>query len=138
MKVLIAILLMGLLLSIAFVHIYWAMGGKKWMQAVVPSADGVTPLFKPRTIDSLAVGFAFIAFAYIIACEVKFLNHNSWFVQYGIWAMMGIFTIRTIGDFKYVGFFKKIRHTTFAINDTRFFSPLCLLLAFLTLILKMF
>ena len=39
-----------------------------------------------------------------------------------------IFTIRAIGEFNAVGFFKKIRDTEFAIYDTKYFSPLCLIL----------
>ena len=36
---------------------------------------------------------------------------------------------RAIGDFKYVGFFKRVRDSRFAGLDTLLFSPLCLLLA---------
>ncbi|KRE83053.1 hypothetical protein ASG89_13045 [Paenibacillus sp. Soil766] len=37
--------------------------------------------------------------------------------------------LRAIGDFKYLGFFKKVKHTSFSYYDTRFYSPLCLFLA---------
>ncbi|TKI67695.1 DUF3995 domain-containing protein [Lysinibacillus mangiferihumi] len=40
-----------------------------------------------------------------------------------------IFLIRAIGDFKYVGFFKKIKHSQFARNDTWLYSPLCLFIS---------
>ncbi len=36
--------------------------------------------------------------------------------------------IRAIGDFKYVGFFKKVYNSKFATLDTQFFSPLVLFL----------
>ena len=36
---------------------------------------------------------------------------------------------RAIGDFKYVGFFKRVRGSKFARMDTLVYSPLCLLLA---------
>ncbi|WP_222439555.1 DUF3995 domain-containing protein [Spirosoma utsteinense] len=35
---------------------------------------------------------------------------------------------------RYVGFFKKIKHTPFGKNDTRYYSPLCLLIGVLTLV----
>lgn len=38
------------------------------------------------------------------------------------------FIVRAIGDFKYVGFFKKIYNSSFASLDTRYFSPLILVL----------
>ena len=36
---------------------------------------------------------------------------------------------RAIGEFKYVGFFKRIRGSRFATLDSFVFSPICLLLA---------
>nr|WP_254844256.1 DUF3995 domain-containing protein [Leptospira santarosai] len=45
--------------------------------------------------------------------------------------LSAMFLFRAIGDFRLVGFFKKIRGTKFAKNDTAFFSPLCLLLSIL-------
>lgn len=40
--------------------------------------------------------------------------------------------LRSIGDFRYVGFFKRARGSRFAELDTRFYSPLCLPLALAT------
>jgi hypothetical protein len=45
--------------------------------------------------------------------------------------------LRAIGDFNYVGFFKKIKHTKFGKNDTKYFSPLCLTIGVLTIILEL-
>ena len=36
---------------------------------------------------------------------------------------------RAIGEFKYVGFFKRVRGSRFAQLDSLLYSPLCLLLA---------
>jgi hypothetical protein len=36
---------------------------------------------------------------------------------------------RAVGEFKYVGFFKRVRGSRFATLDTWIYSPLCLLLA---------
>lgn len=36
---------------------------------------------------------------------------------------------RAVGEFKYLGFFKRVRGTKFATLDTLVYSPLCLLLA---------
>jgi hypothetical protein len=40
-----------------------------------------------------------------------------------------VFFARTVGDFKYVGLFKKIKGTHFSKYDTWFYSPLCLFLS---------
>ena len=37
--------------------------------------------------------------------------------------------MRAIGDFRYVGFFKRVRGSRFARMDTTLYSPLCLALA---------
>ena len=48
--------------------------------------------------------------------------------------MAMIFVLRTLGDFRYVGFTKRIRNTSFAEWDTKLYSPLCLLMALLALV----
>jgi hypothetical protein len=47
----------------------------------------------------------------------------------GTWVISLLFLLRTIGDFRYVGFFKSVSDTDFAFWDTILFSPLCLLIA---------
>lgn len=37
--------------------------------------------------------------------------------------------LRGVGEFRYVGLFKRVKGSRFARNDTRFYSPLCLMLA---------
>jgi hypothetical protein len=44
-----------------------------------------------------------------------------------------VLLLRAIGDFRFVGFFKTVKDTRFAVNDTYIFSPLCLILAILSL-----
>lgn len=58
-----------------------------------------------------------------------------WLENYGLWIVVGIFIVRAIGDFKYVGFFKKIKHTAFGQNSTKYYSPLCLIISILILLL---
>ena len=40
-----------------------------------------------------------------------------------------VFLVRSVGDFRYVGFFKHVVGTPFARLDTLLYSPLCLALA---------
>jgi hypothetical protein len=46
-----------------------------------------------------------------------------------------VLIIRAIGDFKYVGFFKRIKNTPFARYDTQYYAPLCLYLGLSTLLI---
>ncbi len=53
------------------------------------------------------------------------------------WLIASIFIIRAIGEFNYVGFFKKIKYTQFGRNDTKYYSPLCLIIGILTIIIDL-
>jgi hypothetical protein len=44
-----------------------------------------------------------------------------------------VFLVRAVGEFKLVGFFKRVRGTSFARWDTWLFSPLCLGISFAAL-----
>jgi len=45
-----------------------------------------------------------------------------------------VFLQRAIGDFKYMGFFKKIKHSNFSRLDSMVSSPLCLLIGIVMLL----
>jgi len=51
------------------------------------------------------------------------------YAPYAGWALAVMFAVRAIGDFKRVGFFKKIEGTVFATLDSRVYSPLYLVLS---------
>ena len=57
------------------------------------------------------------------------LKAGNLILIYGNLAIGIVMLVRAVGDFKYVGFFKKIEGTIFAQNDTRYYSPLCLLIS---------
>lgn len=68
--------------------------------------------------------------AYFISLWQPLLTFLPAFLQrWGVWAVAGLFALRALGDFRYVGFFKKINHTHFAHMDSRYYSPLCVWLA---------
>jgi hypothetical protein len=47
----------------------------------------------------------------------------------------GSLALRALGEFRYIGFFKRVRGTPFARMDSRYYSPLALLLGVGTAIL---
>ncbi len=124
-------------LSLAALHVYWALGGQRWMTAVVPVTTGEgKQLFTPGPVITLCVaaGLLLFAFASLAALPCWDWGLGNW-IKYSNIAIAFIFALRAIGDFKYAGFFKKVVNTPFASNDTRYYSPLCLLISVLALLL---
>lgn len=137
---LISIILFIIFLTISSIHIYWALGGKWGSDSVLPTKeDNSTKVLNPSVVPTLIVGFGLMAFGIYILIVSKLLIWNipNWLIKYGLWLLICIFNLRAIGDFNYVGFFKKIKNTKFGKNDTKFYSPLCLIIGLLTLILKL-
>ncbi|WP_226000012.1 DUF3995 domain-containing protein [Paenibacillus sp. BJ-4] len=57
------------------------------------------------------------------------------FYSYGAGLLSCLFILRSIGDFKWVGFFKRKKGTVFAKWDSVLYSPLCFLLGSALLII---
>ena len=96
----------------------------------VPSVAG-KPLFVPSRRATAAVGLALLLFAFLVTATgglvpvgvaPRLLIGASLALALGLLA-------RAVGEFRYVGFFKRVRDSRFAKLDTFFYSPLCLLLA---------
>ena len=129
-----------LLLFISCVHVYWASGGSWGSVAAVPEKSDGEALFKPK-----AVGTVVVALLLLVACaalltegEVVDLLGRIGVSEAICIACAAVFFLRAVGDFNYIGFFKKIRLTAFGRNDTKFYSPMCLFLgiAFLLALLR--
>lgn len=142
MKIILITINTLIFLFLSGLHIYWAFGGKWAFEGVFPSKADNTPLGKqPSRIATLVVAFGLFAFAVITFGSTDVFN--SWlspqvFIT-GLWVIGAIFLLRTVGDFKYVGFFKKIKGTLFARKDQQIYSPLTLgiaLISFLILWLR--
>lgn len=124
-------------LLLSLLHFYWAFGGKIWLENVLPTNTMGTSRLSPGMTASLFVATGLLIFALItLGSQGLFDSYvNRKYFRYGTLIIAAIFLLRAIGDFKFIGFFKTIRLTRFAINDTRFFSPLCLLIAFFSLVI---
>ena len=121
-------------------HFYWVIGKQKVdLQPVIPHING-KPVFVPTKI-----GGGFIATLLIGASILVYLNANNiWpfipesFYKIALGMLSITMLLRAIGEFKLVGFFKKIKNSKFAEMDTKYYSPLCLYLCIscLYLVLK--
>lgn len=96
----------------------------------VPSVSG-RPLFVPSAMATVAVAVILLGFAGLVAATAglvqvdvsqKILAMFSYVLAFGLLA-------RAVGEFRYVGLFKRVRGSRFARLDTLIYSPLCLLLA---------
>lgn len=118
--------------ALAAIHFYWAAGGRLAAQDAVP-AVGDRPLFEPGPFATTAVGFALGVAALVAALRggLVYFELPAWFSHLGIWVLALVFAARAIGEFRYVGFFKRVRGSVFARRDSLFYSPLCLLISLL-------
>lgn len=128
--------IVGLFLLISGMHMYWALGGKWGLEYVIPEREG-KKLFSPKPIGTIAVALIFLFFAWVVLEKMKishFINSDK-LLGYIICVMSFLFFIRSIGDFKYVGFLKKYKQTKFAYWDSCIFSPLSLIIFILLLLI---
>lgn len=126
-------ILLGL---ISAIHFYWLLGGRWGADAALPTSTDGKKALNPRIVETLAValGLLFMALLHLDKVGLIELNLPLWVDTYALKIIAFIFLIRAIGEFRYVGFFKKIKNTKFARLDIRFYSPLCLLLSLNALI----
>jgi hypothetical protein len=126
----IALLLAVVLGALAGLHVYWAFGGA-WGKAVVIPEREEPPLFRPTRAVTLLVAAALLLAA---ACAVvrgaaAEAPVAGLMAQAGCWVLAVLFAARAVGEGRYIGFLKRVRHTAFARNDTWLYSPLCTALA---------
>jgi hypothetical protein len=116
--------------AIALWHFYMAFAPAQGSSSAVPSVDG-KPLFVPSRGATIAVGIVLVGFALLVAATAGLISvpvRRNVLVWLSFALALGL-AARALGEFKYVGFFKRVRRSRFASADTWFYSPLCLLLA---------
>ena len=140
MTTVIAVILFLVFLFLASMHVYWALGGRWGREAVIPAKEDNAKVFTPGPLPTLivAAGLLLLGLIILVSAGLTPFTLPAWLHQYALWIIAAIFMLRAIGDFKYVGFFKKITKTRFGRNDTRYYSPLCMVICILTLILALY
>lgn len=123
--------------AIALLHAYWglvAVGGAGRRSVAIPEVEG-RPLFVPTRAACFAVALALAAAGYLLLVRAGIAPSFGlpWLGVAGAAIVGAVLILRAIGDFRYVGFFKRVVGTDFATLDTRLFSPLCLALGALAL-----
>jgi len=120
-----ALILAVVFLVLSTIHVGWVFGGTWGLNAAVPEVHG-EPLFEPGKPATLLVAVALLAAAAISVWR-GFLPDAGppWMPRIGTWVIAAAFVLRAVGDFRYCGFFKRVRNTRFARNDSLIYSPLC-------------
>ena len=119
-------------------HFYWLFGGVWGLEKVIPSKDNkASSLIIPK-FATLLVGLVLIIFGLMYLMKSGFMNVQIpyWLTNYGFWVIPSIFILRAIGDFNYVGYFKKIKNTVFAKSDSKIFSPLSLIIGIVGILIQ--
>jgi len=123
---------------LAGIHFNWVIGGEWGFSEALPTNSEGKRVLNPRKIDSFIVGLGLLSFGFFFLIKTSLISIElpDWLQNYGGWGIATIFLLRAIGDFKYIGFFKKVKNTDFAITDSKYFSPLCLLLSVVAIIIS--
>ncbi len=116
-----------ILLAIALLHLYWALGGLWGLTVAIPMVDG-QPLFETGFWDTIPVAIALFVAAVICLGSVnyRFPLIPAWIYRTGIWCVAIGFLLRAIGEFHYAGLFRQVKDGLFAHWDTILYTPLCL------------
>lgn len=119
----------GVLGVLAAIHVYWAFGGRWGFSAALPEVEGA-PLSPPGAGITLVVAALLLTAGLLVLARAGagVQLFPSTVAKWGTWLVAFAFLGRSIGEFRYVGFFKRKRDTHFARLDTQLYSPLTLVL----------
>ena len=135
-----SILLSVIFIALAIIHFNWVFGGAFGFDASLPTNANGKRVLNPSKTDSAIVGLGLTVFACFYIYKLGFINYQlpNWILIFGSWIIPAIFLLRAIGDFKYIGFSKRIHGTKFSKLDTTFFSPLCLIISVIGIVIQLY
>jgi hypothetical protein len=128
--------------AVVLLHVYWALGGRFFTDAIIPARhtpDGFERIFNPSPLAALIVAgylaaIMWLAFA-VSRAEPVHLSPALLRVLLGLAG--AVFLLRAAGDFRYMGFFKRVHGTPFARWDTLLFSPFIFLIGAACMVLAL-
>ncbi len=120
-------------------HFYWLFGGVWGLKKTIPTKSIEVKLLPIPKLATLIVALVLVSFGliYLVKSELIKIQIPNWITNYGYWGISSLFILRAIGEFKYVGFFKKIKNTEFAKADSKVFSPLCLIIGITGIVIEL-
>ena len=120
-------------------HFYWLLGGTWGLEMAIPSKGKKVSTLSIPKFATLIVGLVLVIFGLIYLNKPELINIQvpNWITNYAYWIIPSIFILRAIGEFNYVGFFKKVKDTEFAKADSKIFSPLCLIIGIIGILIQL-
>jgi len=139
MTTILSIIILAIFTALGLIHFYWLFGGKWGLEKVIPTKENQTSTLSIPKFATLIVALVLLLFGLIYLVKSGLINVQipNLVTKYGYWIVPSIFILRTIGDFKYVGFFKKIKDTEFAKADSKWFVPLCLTIGIFGILIQL-
>lgn len=139
MTTILSLILAITFIILALIHFNWSFGGKWGFDKSLPANEKGEIILHPRKIDCAIVGFGLTGFGlfYLLQSGFIALALPDWLMNIIAWIIPTIFILRAIGEFKYVGFFKKIKNTEFGKLDSKLFSPLCFIIGVLGMLIQL-
>lgn len=126
MEMISGVLLSLIFVSLSLLHWYWVVAGSGDLSGFVPEVEG-KPAFEPGRLATSIVGLLLLLAAAICASQSRILGMPRMpLARTGVWVLLVMFLFRAVGEFKLVGFFKRVHNTRFGRLDTWVYSPLCL------------
>ena len=134
-----SILLSIILVGLGIIHFYWVVGGKFGFAESLPTNENGKRVLNPNKFETAIVRIGLTAFGvfYFIKSGLMEFNLPEWIMNYGSWIIPILFMLRAIGEFKYIGLFKSVKTTDFGKLDTKFFSPLCLAIGLMGILIQL-
>lgn len=134
-----SIVLIIAFIVLALIHFNWALGGEWGLEKALPTKENGQRVLSPGNFGSAVVGFGLMLFGLFYLSRSGCIDFElpKVIVTYAGWMIPAIFILRSIGDFKYAGFFKKVKSTEFGKIDSKLFSPLCLILGVFGIIVQL-
>jgi Protein of unknown function (DUF3995) len=113
--------------GLAVLHGYWAMGGRSGLSAAVPQERGRAVL-TPGRVATFAVALCLLACSALLLAWLQAIPSamSRVSIRIGIGVLAAIMAARAIGDFRYVGLFRKRGEGRFATMDTLLYTPMCI------------
>jgi hypothetical protein len=119
--------------GIGVAHVAWAFGRRPPGGAFIPTRADGTPVLAPGRGVTLIVALLFFLAAFLLlqrgGVGVALLPESI--RRIGTTGVAVVLLLRGIGDFRYVGLFKRERDTPFGQMDSRYYTPLVLALSLL-------
>lgn len=123
---------------LAVIHFVWALGVSWGEKFAVPAKENGEKVINPGRLECIIIGSGLSLFAIFYLSYLDFATYKfpEWVYLSVGWGIPSIFMLRAIGEFKYIGFFKKVKNTDFGKADTVFFSPLCILIGIIGIMIQ--